>query len=152
MDINELVVEYQILILPIAAGLLSQVLKLFNGSNQQKFNLSGLASYSGMPSTHSAIVVSLTAIIALQEGISSPFFAIAFILATIVIRDATGLRQYLGQHGKVLNILVKDLKNDDVLEHKYPHLLERIGHTPIQVLAGGSLGLIVSLAGWWLFR
>jgi acid phosphatase family membrane protein YuiD len=63
-----------------------------------------------------------------------------------------GLRNYLGQHGHTLNILVKDLKNDDVLDHRYPTLLEKIGHTPRQVLAGGLLGLIVSFLFYFIFR
>jgi acid phosphatase family membrane protein YuiD len=104
-----------------------------------------------MPSGHSALVISLTTIIALTQGLESPIFALSFVLAILVIRDAVGLRQYLGEHGKILNMLVKDLDNDKVLEKHYPHLLERIGHTPIQVLAGSALGFAVSIIGYLLF-
>lgn len=139
---------YIILILPIIAGLLAQVAKFFFKSNRLTVNLKGLTSYSGMPSAHSAIVVSLATIIGLEEGLSSPSFALSIIFALIVIRDALGLRQYLGQHGRVLNILVKDLKNDKVLDQSYPRLLEKIGHTPAQVLVGSALGFLVSLIGY----
>ena len=101
-----------------------------------------------MPSGHSAIVVSLATIVGLAEGFDSPLFAICFVLAIITIRDAIGFRQYLGQHGKTLNILVKDLKEDELLDESYPHLLEKIGHTPLQVLVGSLIGLLVSLIGY----
>jgi len=138
------------LLIPVAAGLIAQIIKFFIKSNRQKFNFKGLTAYSGMPSGHSALVVSLLTIIGLTEGVDTPFFAIAFILATVVIRDALGIRRYLGEHGKILNILVRDLKDDNVLEQKYPHLLERIGHTPLQVAVGGLIGFITSIAGYMM--
>ena len=104
-----------------------------------------------MPSGHSAMVVSLSSILFFQQGWQSPLFAFSIVLAIIVIRDALGIRRYLGQHGKILNILVKDLKDDFVLDKTYPHLLEQIGHTPAQVVAGSLIGLAVSAAGYWLF-
>ena len=109
-------------------------------------------AYSGMPSGHSAIVISLATIVGFQEGLHSPLFAITIVFAVLTIRDAIGIRQYLGEHGKILNILVNDLKNDDVLEQKYPHLLERIGHTPMQVIAGSVLGFLVSLIGYLILN
>jgi len=112
--------------------------------------LKNLAAYSGMPSAHAALIVSLATIIGLKVGPDSPAFAICIILTIIVIRDALGIRRYLGQHGKTLNVLVKDLKNDEVLDQKYPRLLERIGHTPAQVLAGAFLGFLVSILGYYL--
>lgn len=141
---------YQIILLPLIAGTVAQILKFAINSNNLKLNLRNLSAYSGMPSGHSAIVISLATIIGLKEGIDSSFFAISAILALIVIRDALGIRRYLGQHGKTLNILVKDLGDDNVLEQQYPHLLEKIGHTPAQVLAGSLLGLSVSILGFLL--
>ena len=103
-----------------------------------------------MPSSHSAMIISLATIIGLELGLNSPLFGLAVILAIIIIRDALGLRRYLGQHGKILNILVKDLRNDQVLDEKYPHLLENIGHTPAQVIAGSLIGFIISLIGFYI--
>ncbi|RLC38499.1 divergent PAP2 family protein, partial [Candidatus Falkowbacteria bacterium] len=98
----------EILLLPLVAGLIAQLIKFFIRSNNKKFEFKNILAYSGMPSGHSAIVISLATIIGLKEGINSPLFAISIILAIIVIRDALGIRRYLGQHGKTLNILVKD--------------------------------------------
>ena len=105
-----------------------------------------------MPSGHSAIIISLATIIGLEEGFSSSLFAVSVVMAIIVIRDALGIRRYLGEHGKTLNILVKDLGNDNVLEAKYPHLLEHIGHTPLQVFIGSLMGLIISVIGYILLN
>lgn len=143
-------ISYEILILPLLAGVLAQLCKFLIKSNRQKWNFKNITAYSGMPSGHSAMVVSLASIIGLIEGTNSALFAMSVILAIIVIRDALGIRRYLGQHGKTLNILVNDLKDDEVLDAKYPHLLEKIGHTPLQVLAGSLLGFMVSLAGYYL--
>ena len=136
---------YHILLAPLIALFIVQVIKPFIKSNQRKLSLKSLMVYSGMPSGHSALIISLVTIIGLEEGAKSPLFAVSAILAIIVIRDALGIRKYLGQHGHILNILVKDLKDDDVLEAKYPYLLEKIGHTPAQVLAGSIIGLLVSV-------
>ena len=137
--------SYHILLAPLIAGFAAQIIKLFLKSNHQKFSLANLMVYSGMPSGHSAMIVSLATIIGLEEGLKSPLFSMSIILAIIVIRDALGIRRYLGQHGHILNILVKDLKDDDVLEAKYPYLLEKIGHTPAQVFIGSIIGLLVSV-------
>lgn len=142
----------QILLLPLIAGAIAQIIKFFIGSNEQKISFKNIMAYSGMPSGHSAIVISLATIIALKEGWQSPLLAVSVILAIIVIRDALGIRRYLGEHGRVLNVLVKDLGNDQVLDEKYPRLLERIGHTPMQVFAGALIGFFVSLAGFYLLN
>lgn len=139
------------LIMPIIAGLSAQMIKMFLKNNKLKPSLKNLSAYSGMPSGHSATVSSLASIVALTEGIASPDFAISFIMAVLIIRDAIGIRRYLGEHGRVLNILVKDLDEDQMLDKDYPTLLEKIGHTPAQVIAGISLGIAVSLAGFFLF-
>ncbi len=140
---------YNILLLPLIAGALAQIIKFFIASNKQKFSAKNLLAYSGMPSGHTAMVVSLATIIGLEDGWHSPVLSIAIIFAIIVIRDALGIRRYLGQHGRTLNILVKDLKED--LDEKYPRQLERIGHTPLQVIAGGFLGLVISILGYIVF-
>lgn len=141
---------YQILLLPLLSGLTAQIIKFFIKSNKQKFSFKNILAYSGMPSGHSAIIISLATIIGLEEGFSSPLFAVCAVLAIIVIRDALGIRRYLGEHGRVLNVLVKDLGNDHVLDQKYPRLLEKIGHTPLQVLIGSLIGFFISLTGYLL--
>lgn len=143
---------YLQVILPVIAFTIAQGTKfLIRTYRQKKFIWKNIFSYSDMPSGHSAVVVSLLTIVALINGLNSAAFAISFVFTAIVITDAIGLRNYLGQHGKTLNILVNDLKEDDFLDDFYPLLLERIGHTPLQVIAGASIGFLVSYFGHFLF-
>jgi acid phosphatase family membrane protein YuiD len=118
--------------------------------NKKKFRWRDLFAYSDMPSGHTATVTSLMMIVGLRDGIFSASFAVSFVFMTIVITDAIGLRNYLGQHGKTINVLVKDLKEDDVLDNYYPKQLEHIGHTPLQVIIGAVIGISISLIGWSL--
>ena len=143
---------YLILITPLAALAISQLSKLLIKSNNIKWDWNFFASYAGMPSSHAATTVSLTAIIALAQGAASPLFAVSLVFTLLVIRDALGVRKYLGQHSELLNDLIKDLRQDKItLNEKYPRLIEKIGHTPAEVIAGAALGLIISLAAYNIF-
>ena len=139
---------FLIIITPLVAGLIAQTIKFIIQTNKLKFSLKNSLSYSGMPSSHSALVCSLAIMIGLQEGFYSPLFGFAIIFALIIIRDALGLRRYLGYHSTIINRLIKDLKEDDLVDERYPRLLENIGHTPTQVVVGGLIGLLVS---WLMF-
>lgn len=137
---------------PIIAFILAQGTKVFLRSLKHRVTWRDLVAYSDMPSGHTAVVVALVTILALARGISAPEFAIAFVFMAITITDAIGLRNYLGQHGKTLNVLVKDLKEDEFLDNNYPKLLEQIGHTPLQVLIGAMVGALTSVIGFLIVR
>jgi len=142
----------QILISPLAAGVIAQLLKFFIKSNGLKRDWRSITSYSGMPSSHAAMAVSLLTGVGLTQGLNSPLFAVCAIFSLFIIRDALGLRQYVGQHGELLNDLVKDLRQDNIsLKEKYPRLIEKIGHTPAQIIAGAALGFFISLAAYYIF-
>lgn len=139
------------LIYPIIAFSIAQGTKIIiNTYRKKSFHWRDTFAYSDMPSGHTATVTSLAAIVFLRDGLHSATFAVAFVFMMIVITDAIGLRNYLGQHGKTLNLLVRDLKEDDFLDDYYPNLLERIGHTPIQVIIGAIIGVAVSTIAWQL--
>ena len=142
---------YQILITVLLAGITAQLGKLLIKSNKMKLDWHSITSYSGMPSSHAAFVASLTTIVGLTQGFASPLFAVCLIFSLLVIRDALGIRRYLGQHGEIINILVKDLKEDKMLDEVYPKLLEKIGHTPGQIIAGSAIGILISLISFFIF-
>lgn len=144
---------YVILLTPVIAAAIAQSIKIFL-VKKNKMNFKDLIgfSYAGMPSGHSAFTVSLVSIIALTQGIDTPLFALALAFAIIIINDALRLRQYLGQQGAVINILIKDLNDDQFLDEKYPLLKERIGHTGWEVVAGIILGMVVGLLMFALSR
>jgi len=141
----------EILLVPLVAAAIAQLSKTLIRSNHQQLSWSILLAYSGMPSGHAAMTVALTMIIGLEKGWNYPGFAIALVFTLLVLRDAAGLRRQLGTQGLVLNELVVDLENDDVLDKRYPHLLEKIGHTPAQIAVGALLGMLVAVIGHYLF-
>lgn len=143
---------YIFILTPIVAFTLAQGAKVLLRTRHHKFDWHDIFAYSDMPSGHTAVVTSVTAITALVLGLDSPIFAVAFVFATIVIVDAIGLRNYLGQHGHTLNVLVKDLKEDDYLDKIYPKQLEHIGHTPLQVMVGASIGILTSILAYIIFK
>jgi len=142
---------YIYLAAPIAAFVLAQGTKVLLRSFDHKITWRDVFAYSDMPSGHTAVTTALVTILGLKLGIASPIFATAFVFTAIIIVDAIGLRNYLGQHGKTLNILVKDLKEDEFLDRSYPKLLEHIGHTPLQVIIGALVGILTSLLAYRLF-
>jgi len=142
---------YIYLLCPIIAFALAQGFKVLLKSFNQKIGLKDIFSYSDMPSGHTAIVIALITITGLKMGFESYAFAISFVFAAIVITDAVGLRNYLGQHGKTLNVLVKDLDEDEFLDKSYPKQLEKIGHTPLQVFIGALIGAATSVVGYIFF-
>ncbi len=103
-----------------------------------------LATAGGMPSSHSALVVCLTTIIGRLQGVQSPLFALALIFSTVVMYDATGVRRAAGQQAMILNRLLDDL----FIAHRgipQERLRELLGHTPIEVIAGAVLGVVIGL-------
>ncbi len=138
------------------------------------FNPERLVGAGGMPSAHSAFVCSLTVAAAKQLGVSSPEFAISLALATIVMYDAMGVRRAAGEQAKVINKIVKGFREnpsdfwrelgisiekeeetqidstfDNIEEYneelyKEKKLKEYIGHTPMEVLGGALLGILVA--------
>lgn len=141
----------KILLIPLIAAAIAQFGKVLIRQNRQKLTLSVLWAYSGMPSGHAAVTIALTTIIGLEKGLDYPGFAIALVFTLLVLRDAVGLRRQLGNQGSVLNELVDDLDDDNYLDKRYPRLLERIGHTPLQIAAGSLLGLLVAVIGHFIF-
>ena len=101
----------------------------------------------GMPSGHSAVVASLATAIGLQGGWDSPLFAVAAILAVIVMHDATGVRQETGKQAKVINNMVKLLDSMGRGELTPEETLkEFVGHTGRQVMVGALWGIVSALA------
>jgi uncharacterized protein len=138
------------LVIPIVAWVISQGLKLVFLLIQRKpLDLRYLVS-GGMPSSHSAVVCALATTVALTQGLNSAPFAIAMILALIVITDAVGVRRSVGQQSAVLNRIMQELRLRRPVTELGRDLKEFIGHTQFQVIIGGLLGIIISWFWIWL--
>lgn len=109
----------------------------------KKFNFKRILGAGGMPSSHSAVVTSLTTLIGRSEGFDSPIFALSLIFACIVMYDATGVRRAAGKQAQLLNKIINTpgLSGLQVQEK----LVEVLGHTPTQVFVGALIGIIAGI-------
>jgi len=107
----------------------------------KKFDGSRMFGSGGMPSSHSAMTCAMLMMVGFTEGFSSSVFALAFCFSGVVMYDAAGVRRSTGKNAAVLNRLIDRLANDGSFDEE--HLKELVGHTPIQVLAGALLGVLV---------
>lgn len=130
----------------LGAWFVAQVMKtIIHAIINKKLVWERLVGDGGMPSGHSATVTSMALFAALRCGANSYEFAIAGILAVIVCHDAMGVRLETGKQAEVILELIEafeKLTEDDLPEQK---LKTFVGHTPVQVLAGIALGIVVAL-------
>ncbi|NNM97697.1 MAG: divergent PAP2 family protein [Candidatus Dormibacteraeota bacterium] len=131
--------------IPVLAWAVAQLLKVLNDSwKRHRFSIRSIGLSGGMPSSHTAMTVCLTTILARRLGTGSPIFAAAAILTVVVVYDATGVRRAAGQQGLILNQMIEDLRSN--LGLRYERVRELFGHTPFEVLAGVLLGFVIGMA------
>ena len=136
--------NWKYLVPPIVAWSIAQVTKVaYMSFRQRRLNLRVLAEMGGMPSSHSAIVMGLTTGIGRIDGLASPLFAIALIFSFVVMYDAAGVRRAAGRQAAILNRLVEDLVAMRGIREE--RLRELLGHTPVEVIVGAALGILVGL-------
>ncbi len=132
----------KIILTLLLAGFGAQLIKLIGlWFRHKSLSWHDLVVTGGMPSSHSAFVVSLATIIYLEEGTSTAF-AISLVLAFIVVRDAFGVRRTVGEEGVVINEMIKKLKLKDKTHFS-------MGHTPLQVMVGSVLGFVVAMLAFY---
>ena len=134
------------LLCPVTSWLVAQVMKvIINAIIHKKLDWERLVGDGGMPSGHSATVSSLAMFALLKSGPSSFEFAVCAILAIIVCHDAMGVRWETGKQAQAINEIIRTvevLSKQDLPEVK---LKELVGHTPVQVLAGITIGICNAL-------
>jgi len=97
----------------------------------------------GMPSSHSAVVCALATAIGIHEGISSTYFILSLVFALVVLRDSVGVRRAAGLQAKALNNLGKQFAK--FAGQEFHSVKEIQGHTPLEVLVGSCLGVLISV-------
>ncbi|HIE24471.1 MAG TPA: divergent PAP2 family protein [Anaerolineales bacterium] len=115
-----------------------------------KINLALMLSSGGMPSSHSAMMVSTTYSAGLFVGFDSAVFAVVFPMTMIVIYDATGVRRQTGLHAEKINLLIREFVSGDFKAEK--KLREVLGHTPLEAIFGVLLGLVTAHILWGLWK
>lgn len=132
-----------LLINALASWCAAQIIKtIIYAIVNKRLDFERLFGDGGMPSGHSATVTCLAVTAALEYGLDSAPFAIATVLAVIVMHDAMGVRREAGKHAALLNEIVALLDNKTDPEVKLKVFL---GHTPSQVLLGALLGFVVAI-------
>ena len=132
------------LLAPVVAWAIAQAAKvILTSMRQRRLNLRVLAETGGMPSSHAAIVMGMTTAVGKYAHVTSAAFAIALIFSFVVMYDAAGLRRAAGRQAAILNRLVEDLVHMRGMQEQ--RLRELLGHTPVEVLVGAMLGIVVGL-------
>jgi acid phosphatase family membrane protein YuiD len=140
-----------ILNLSILAWAVAQVLKVVVVLFQKhKLDWRFVVSGGGMPSSHSAFVCACATSVGVLQGWSSVSFAIAAVVAIVVMYDASNVRRAAGEQAKILNYMM-DHWSEMPPSIFGKELKELLGHTPFQVLIGGLLGVVIGYFGPALF-
>lgn len=128
----------------VAGWFAAQVLKgLFWFFKDKRIDFERFVGPGGMPSSHSAFVTALSVAVGLSEGFNSAFFAISVVFALVVMYDASGVRRAAGKQAEILNKIVDDMQHYHTIREE--RLKELLGHTPVEVLGGAILGIILAL-------
>ncbi len=147
MDFLGDLVNNRIFMASVSGWLVAQILKtIIHMWFNRKFVAERLVGSGGMPSSHSATVCALATAAGMEYGGGSFQFAVAAIFAIVVMYDAMGVRRETGIQAKVLNEMMemfmkmgKEMSVEDKLK-------EFVGHTPLQVLMGAILGILIAVA------
>lgn len=112
----------------------------------KKLDMTRFMGPGGMPSSHSTIVTSLATCVGIKSGFDSPLFVVCCAFALVVMYDASGIRRAAGQQAKMINMIIDTWDETDPLE-KQIRLKELLGHTPVEVIAGAALGILIAVLG-----
>ena len=144
MDFFTAISANSTLLIPLSAMFGVQIFKFVRvWYRTREWTLAILFGTGGMPSSHSALVTSLATAVGLRYGFEGAYFAIASVLALIVMYDARGVRQESGQHARVLNRILRELMSGHTVSEG--ELKELLGHNNVEVLVGALVGIVYTL-------
>jgi acid phosphatase family membrane protein YuiD len=136
-------VIHKIGIAAVLAGIIAQALKVvIELIRTRRLNLLRILDNGGMPSSHTALVTTLTFGAGVYAGVDSSLFSITLVFSLYFIFEAAGLRQEVGNQARVLNDLVDELKATHHIDRS--RLKELVGHTWGEVFGGLVLGLLLA--------
>ncbi len=139
-------------LIPILVGLITQFSKRFfnrEWKSEMHDKLPHLPHYGGMPSAHTAFAFSMLTVIAQTSGITNPLFAVAVVLAVIILDDALRMRIFLGRHGEALVRLISLLPEQQ--KKDFPPLEKKLGHEPLEAVVGAIFGVCLTLLALFFF-
>lgn len=142
-------VENKLFLSTVSSLIIAQILKmvfyLITSKNRKKWDAIETMIWrtGGMPSSHSAVVCALATSAGLNEHIDSNFFVLCLVFAMVVLRDSVGVRRAAGLQAKALNNLGRQSAKLTGLEFRTVKEIQ--GHTPLEVLAGALLGILIAV-------
>lgn len=129
------------------AWLLAQLIKVpLDYLHNKRWNWGLFFSAGGMPSSHSATMVAVTLSTGLFHGFDNPIFAVGVAITTVVVYDAANVRRQAGIQAQKINVLVNELLSGHPVSEQA--LREVLGHTPLEVIGGILLGLVIAISVW----
>lgn len=142
-EISSQIFKNHVLITALLAWFVAQALKVTLGIIKQKrFDFRWFIGTGGMPSSHAAGATALASSVGLTYGFNSVVFALAATFAIVVMFDAQGVRRATGRQAQILNKIMEDIYWRGRI--KEDRLRELVGHTPVEVLVGMLLGVIIA--------
>lgn len=145
MDFFRGIANNEIFISAAIGWLTAQILKtIIHTALTRNFVAERMVGSGGMPSSHSSTVCALATSTCLQYGSASFEFAIAAFFAIVVMYDAIGVRRETGIQARVLNEMMELFSHMGKGVSMEDKLKEFVGHTPLQVLAGAILGILIA--------
>ena len=137
-------ISNRILLAGACGWLTAQVLKtIIYAITNHGIDWTRLAGDGGMPSGHSATVTAIAVSCGIELGFDSALFALSFFFAIIVMHDAMGIRLETGKQAMMLNNLAEVIYDKELTPEE--KLKEFVGHTPLQVVMGSILGLVIAI-------
>ncbi len=150
MEILKDIIFNKVIVVPVIAWFMAQVVKvIIHALVEKEFRPERLFGDGGMPSAHSATVSALVIMCGWSGGFGSAAFAISIIVSLIVMNDAMGVRREAGKHANTIKQLAEIINGmfaGESEEVRTEKLKEFIGHTPLQVIFGATLGVVVSIS------
>ena len=127
-----------------AAWIIAQLIKVLRYTVRHKrFNFRWIIDTGGMPSSHSSGTASLATVVGLYAGFDSILFLFALAFAVVTMFDAASVRRSVGRQAILMNKIIDEMSAGGAFPEQ--RVREFLGHTPVEVLAGGSLGVSISI-------
>ena len=146
-DILDQIIRNKIFMTTLSAWVIAQTVKVTIGIiRQKKIDFRWFVGTGGMPSSHAAGASCLAASIGLEHGFNSVYFALAASFMIVVTFDAQGVRRATGKQARILNKITEDIYWRGRIDET--RLRELIGHTPIEVIVGILLGIIIAMVAY----
>jgi acid phosphatase family membrane protein YuiD len=133
------------------AWALAQIIKIpLDYVRTRRWNWALLFTTGGMPSSHSSLMTATAHAIGLYQGFASPLFAMAVAITMIVVYDAANVRRQAGIHAQRINVIFDELLRGHPINER--DLREVLGHTPLEVVGGILLGLVIATGQWLIWK